>query len=374
MFNQYILILVWIGFMALLANSKNICRMEYVCGRSEWRVHWGIAMITMLPLVLMTANRSLYIGDTVMYQFSFLEMPETLLEIPLYISGVKKDTGFYLCSAIIRAIFGSDYKIYFFVLALFQGVALVKLYRKFSFDYILSIFLFVVSTDYISWMFNGIRQFMAVTITLFVAPYILRETDKPILKKYLPIFLIILLASTMHQSALLVIPFVLIAQGEAWNKKSLFFIFAALVAVLFVDRFTNILDDALSATQYTNVVSDYKAWDDNGTNPFRVLVYSVPAILSFFGRKIIRDEDNKVVNFCTNMSIISTGLYLVSMVTSGIFIGRLPIYCSLYGYILLPWEIENLFTKESKKIVYMGLIGGYLLYYYYQMHFVFGLV
>ena len=64
------------------------------------------------------------------------------------------------------------------------------------------------------------------------------------------------------------------------------------------------------------------------------------------------------------MSIISTGLYVVSMFTSGIFIGRLPIYFSLYNYILLPWEIENLFTERSKKLVYIGLIGFYLLFYY----------
>ena len=70
------------------------------------------------------------------------------------------------------------------------------------------------------------------------------------------------------------------------------------------------------------------------------------------------------------MSIISTGLYIISMFTSGIFIGRLPIYFSLYNYILLPWEIENLFTQRSKKIIYIGLIACYIVFYYYQMHII----
>lgn len=44
--------------------------------------------------------------------------------------------------------------------------------------------------------------------------------------------------------------------------------------------------------------------------------------------------------------IISTALYAISMVTSGIFIGRLPIYCSLYANgILLPWELNHLFGQ-----------------------------
>lgn len=47
------------------------------------------------------------------------------------------------------------------------------------------------------------------------------------------------------------------------------------------------------------------------------------------------------------MSIVSAGIYLVSMFTSGIYIGRLPIYCSLYSYVLLPWEIKHLFNEKK---------------------------
>ena len=73
------------------------------------------------------------------------------------------------------------------------------------------------------------------------------------------------------------------------------------------------------------------------------------------------------------MSIISTSLYLFSMVTSGIFIGRLPIYFSLYSNgILLPWELDNLFTENSKQIVWLFMIIGYLGFYYYQMHMAWG--
>ena len=201
---------------------------------------------------------------------------------------------------------------------------------------------------------------MAVTIILFATPLMLR-------KKYLPLICVILLASTMHQSALLMIPFVIIAQGEAWNKKTLLFIVATLLAVVFVDQFTNILDDTLSGTQYVNVVSDYTSWNDDGTNPLRVAVYSIPAILSLLGKKRIQAEHNLVINLCTNMSIISMGLYLISMGTSGIFIGRLPIYCSLFGYILLPWEIKKMFTWESRRIAYIGLVGAYLVFYYYSI-------
>ena len=65
-------------------------------------------------------------------------------------------------------------------------------------------------------------------------------------------------------------------------------------------------------------------------------------------------------------------LYLVSMVTSGIYVGRLPIYTSLYGYMLLPWVIDQIFEKNSAILVKVLMIVCYLGFFYYQMHFTWG--
>ena len=95
----------------------------------------------------------------------------------------------------------------------------------------------------------------------------------------------------------------------------------------------------------------------------------MPAILSLIGIKYVREADDPVVNICTNMSIAAAGLYVVSIFTSGIFIGRLPIYFSVYSYILLPWLIKNMFTKKSVQLINLAMVGAYLIFYYYQMHF-----
>lgn len=364
--SEYILILVWIGFVALLANQHNLKKEEIVSGEKVQRFVLWFAFLVFVPVIWMAGHRGRF-ADTAAYINSFLDMPDSILGMAAYVAGVAKDKGFYAFSALLKFFVGNNYVIYLTILALIQGISIVTVFRKYSMSYILSIFFFIVSTDYISWMYNGLRQFMAVTI-IFAATTLMLK------KKYIPLLIVILLASTMHQSALIMIPLVLIAQGEAWNKKTLFFIVLALLAITFVGEFTNILDSALEETQYVNVVSDFTSSDDDGTNPLRVVIYSIPTILAFLGKKVIQEENNPLINFCTNMSIISAGLYIVSMFTSGIFLGRLPIYASLYGYILLPWEIENLFTHDSKKIVYMGLIGGYLIFYYYQLHFAWGII
>ena len=68
------------------------------------------------------------------------------------------------------------------------------------------------------------------------------------------------------------------------------------------------------------------------------------------------------------MSIVSVGFYIVSMFTSGIFIGRLPIYFSLYSYILLPWEIDHMFTKRSARLIYVVMVVGHLGFYLYSVN------
>ena len=110
-----------------------------------------------------------------------------------------------------------------------------------------------------------------------------------------------------------------------------------------------------------------------GTSFIRVLVYAVPTILAVIGRKQIKAAGDKVINICVNMSLLSTGIYLVSMFTSGILIGRLPIYFSLFNYILLPWGIENIFTARSRKLLYPLMIGAYFVFYYYQLNYVWGI-
>lgn len=356
--SQNMFLIVWLAGMAIAAAMIQPYRYEEVLGKKEIRINFFFAICVFLPIFIQAAFRG-DIADTYSYRMMFKGLPDTFSGLIAYMPTVTKDKGFTVLSGLIKIIFGDNPTIYFLLIALFQSAVLIIVFRKYSSQYLVSIFLFVASTDYISWMFNGIRQFTAVTLMFAATELMLR-------KKWVPTVIIILLASTMHQSALLMIPIMIIAQGKAWNKRSVCFLIAALIAVMFVNQFTNILDNMMQETQYANMVSDWTAWEDDGTNVFRVLVYSVPTILSVIGLKYIKAEDDTVINFCTNMSIVSTGLYIISMFTSGIFIGRLPIYASLYNYILLPWELDHMFTKESKRLIMIAMILAYLVFYWYQ--------
>lgn len=338
-------------------------RREIVMGREEERWSPLAAILLVLPYIVWAGFRSYSFGDTGAYLQSFRECVSSFGEISTYIASITKDRGFYLLMALEKSICGDSDRLYFLLLAALQLLVVIWMCRKYSEDFWFSIFLFVASTDYLSWAFNGIRQFTAVVMIYAATPLILK-------KKYIPSILIILLASTMHQSALLMLPVIFIIQGKAWNKKTVLCILGALAVLAFVDQFTNVMDTMLSETQYVNVVSDYQSWNDDGTNPLRVLVYSVPMILSLASLKYIRAENNPVINISVGASVITCGIFIISMATSGVFLGRLPIYVSLWSQcILLPWEINHMFTERSARFIKMTAVICYCVFFFYQTHY-----
>lgn len=365
--SQYILILVW--FVVLWYVHKHYVhpRYEFVMGKRVLRENWIFAFVAFLPVILMAGFRTSSFGDTGAYKSAYNAIPDNFSGLIQYMPEITKDKGFTVLSGIIKVIFGDNPVVYLLILAAAQGIILIYVYRKYSSNYLMSIFLFIASTDYLSWMFNGLRQFTAVTI-IFAATTLMLK------KKWIPTILLILLASTMHQSALLMIPIYLIALGKAWNSRTILFLVAALIAVAFVDQFTDILDNMMQNTQYESMVGDWESWGDDGTNILRVAVYSIPTLLTLIGFKHIREVNDPVINFCANMAIVTTGLYIVSMFTSGIFMGRLPIYASLYNYILLPWVINRIFTKRTVRLITLVMVVAYIAFYFYQVHFTWGLL
>lgn len=370
--SAYITHFGYFGWLVLLSYAQNrlhrqVTRQENVNGDTVTRYTWLFALLAIVPLIYLTAYRS-DIGDTYNYRISFRDAASSFGTIPSYMNTISKDRAFYFFSAVWRTILGYRPVVYFGIVAIFQLLCMVRTLRKYTPYLLTAMFIFVASTDYISYMQNGIRQFIAVCIIFLCSDWIFQ-------KKYILAAISVIIASQFHQSALLMLPVIFIVQGEPWNKNTFAFLFGAIIAVAFVNQFTDILERLLSETQYANIVSDWTSWDDQGTNPLRVLVYCVPTVLSLVGLRYIREVNDPVINVCVNMSVISAGLYIVSMVTSGIFIGRLPIYVCLYSNcILLPWEIDNIFSVRSARIVRLLMIVLFLFFYYYQVHFVWAMV
>lgn len=365
---NYWWLLIWLFSMGLILAF--FAPKQKVLVRDKIRERWFIvsAIILILPYIVWAGFRTDNWGDTYAYRNMFNEAPSSLSGLFAYVAEAEKDQGFSALIVLIKSIFGNSDIVFFLIIASIQFLCLVYVYRKYSCNYWLSIFLFIASSDYMSWMHNGMRQFLAATIVLVASVLLVK-------KKYIPLIILILLASTIHASALLMIPGIFIIQGKAWNKKTVIALVAALIVILMIDRFTGIMETLLLDTQYSGAVSTWQETGDDGTSPLRVLVYSVPTILSLIGLKLIRKENDPLINMAVNAGICTTGIFCISIFSSGVLVGRLPVYFYLISQgILLPWEINNLFTERSRQLILVATVVCYIAFFYYQMHVTWGLL
>ena len=363
MFQWYLFVLIFgVGLFA------NITRQTYTVnsfGQREQRYGWLPVLIILVPLIYLAGIRDdMGFGDTSVYRMGFHELPSSLSGLTEYFTDDSKDKGFTVFSVIIKSIIGNRDVLYFLIIAAICLTCVFYVYKKYSCNFIMTVFLFVASADYIQWTYNGIRQFMAVSLIFACTGFLLK-------RKYAPVIAVILIASTIHASALIMLPIVFIVQGKPFNKRTVLFLFAMLMAIAFIDQFTNIITNIMENTQYSGEVDQFLSTE--GTSIQRVLVYSIPAFIALLFRKRIEVADNQLINMASNLSIATLGLMFLSAFSSGLFLGRLGIYTSLINYILLPWEIENIFTKSSARLIYVVMIICYLAFYYYQVVITWGL-
>ena len=145
-------------------------------------------------------------------------------------------------------------------------------------------------------------------------------------------------------------------------------IVVALLTVMFVDQFTNLLDSSLEGSNYTGYTDQFA--EDDGTNMITTVLYAIPVAIAFWKRDIIDAiEHPRHIDVLINMSCCTMAISLVGNFTSGILIGRLPIYFSIGSYALLPWLIDNCFIGKDKSFMKLCCYAGYFCYFVYYISF-----
>ena len=357
----YWFMMAWVIFFGILAQvtSKRVCVGEYL-GEDvyEPRAHLFMAVVTFAVIVFFAGIRTI-VGDTTAYIKMFDDYPLFQNAHDVIFDSSAREPGFRLFSILIKTFISDNYNVWFSIISLISGICVMYPIYKYSCNFGVSAFLFMASCQF-TWMFNGMRQFLVAAVIFSCTGLILK--NKPLLY-----ILIVCVLATIHKSAFILIPMYFIAQGEPWNKRTMLFIGCIVLAMLFTSKFTNLLTDVVEQTDYASSVNEFKATDD-GTSPIRILVESIPIIMAFFYRNKIKDKLTPIIKLSINMSLIASGLYIISKIaSSGILLGRLPIYFSMYNLILLPWLLNNIFDKREKDLVYYIMVICYFVFFYYQM-------
>ena len=315
-------------------------------------------------MIVFFAGARSYVADTTAYIKMFNDYPLFQNAHDVIFDSSAREPGFRLFSILIKTYISDNYTVWLSIIAVISGICVMVPLYKYSCNFGVSAFLFMASCQF-TWMFNGMRQFLVAAIIFSCTGLILKN-------KTLLYIIIVCILSTIHKSAFILIPMYFVAQGEPWNKRTLLFIGCIVLAMLFTSKFTNLLTDVVEQTDYATSVEEFRNTDD-GTSIIRILVESIPIILAFIYRNRIKGKLTPIVKLSINMSLIASGLYVISKIaSSGILLGRLPIYFSMYNLILLPWLLRNIFDKKEKDLVYYIMIICYFFFFYYQMEIAWG--
>jgi transmembrane protein EpsG len=302
-----------------------------------------LIFLVIVVLVLVSGLRN-NIGDTFFYMYSYELNNFTWNQIK-----EEKDIGFGILQMLLKKI-SNDPQLMLLVTALITNALIITVLTKYSRLLELSIYVYITSGSFLTSM-NGIRQYFAAAIIFTATPFLIKGD----FKKYL---LIIIAASTFHQSALILIPIYFLVRFEAWSKATLFLILSAVLIVIGFDQFTSVLFSTIEDTQY----SVYQNFDGGGANIIRVIVDAAPILIAYFGREKLRSIFLNS-DYIVNMAIL--GLVFTIISTQNWIFARFSIYFGLYQLILISW-IVKLFCEKDQRLVYYGIIICYFIYYYYE--------
>ncbi|KAB7708168.1 EpsG family protein [Bacillus aerolatus] len=297
----------------------------------------------LLSLIIISGLRS-NIGDTYFYKHLY-ETNDFTWE---YITS-QKDMGFGILQMILKK-YSEDPQIMIFTTALITNVLIISVLFKYSRMFELSTYVYITGGLFLVSM-NGIRQVLAAAIAFTATKYLINGN-------WIKYFLIVLLASMFHQSALILMPIYFLVRYKAWSKATYILLFFSILIVIGFEQFSAILFATIEDTQY----GQYSGFDEGGANTIRVAVAAVPLIIAYLGRERLR-EVFPSSDYIVNMALI--GLVFMIISTQSWIFARVSIYFNLYQIILISWIIK-LFSKKDQRFVYYTLLICYFVYYYYE--------
>ncbi|MGE6538048.1 EpsG family protein [Bacillus luti] len=312
----------------------------------------GFVMLKPSRLLILMATTSLVlvsgfrnnIGDTYFYMHAYKVTDFNWENVQN-----SKNIGFGILQMILQ-MYTSDPQVLIFVTALITNILIVAVLYKYSRMIDLSLYVYIASGMYLVSM-NGVRQYLTAAIIFAATKYILDGNWK----KY---FLVVLFASTFHQSALVLIPIYFVVRRKAWSTITFILLSLAVLIVIGFNQFAEIFFATIGDTQYGH----YKDFQEGGANVLRVAVDATPLILAFIGRHKLRELFPQS-DYIVNMSLL--GLVFMIISTQNWIFARFSIYFGLYQLILISWVVK-LFTDKDQKFIYYAILVCYFIYFVYE--------
>ncbi len=318
-------------------------------GRPSKALNYGIVVLLIAYLSIFAGLRTAY-NDTYTYMSSYKAMtafPDILTNFSWKLGD---NPGFVLLNSLMKSA-GFSAQTFVLTYSILFVAAAVLFLKKYSSSFTLSIFLFVCAHGYL-FSLAAIKQCASIAIGLMAIPYMLK-------RKWISYVLIILLAATFHPYILLflLMPFLCF---KPWSVGTWILLILTVAAGL---SLPNIIETIVNTAALLGDGYNAEEFIGEGVNVFRVLVASVPVLLTLvFCRLVIGNDtqDNIFINCC----FLYASIMFVGLFGAANYFGRLANYFVLFPAIVLPMILKKLPTRD-RRFLSVAMVVCYLAYFYY---------
>ena len=290
--------------------------------------------------ILISGLRSLSVGaDTDSYYISYNAVKNTnLSELVDNIYGKYilhqdiRDPGYNLFVKLTQIV-TEDYQVYLMITAIIFMVPFTIWIIRESKNPIIS-FVLYSSLFFAFFSITGIRQTIATAMVVLIGDKLIKD------KRFVAFIIICLLASTIHFSALVFIPFYFLSRIPVTQKSICVWSFVIVLAFIFRNQLKTVFIDLSGYTDYA------EAYEGAGTFTFTTLLFAL-FILSIISYKRDRDLNNNNRFYVA----LYLALFFVPLTWINPSAMRIVQYFSIYLVLLIPEMIESAFAVNSKRIV-----------------------
>lgn len=205
--------------------------------------------------------------------------------------------------------------------------------------------LFFITLGFFDFTLSGLRQTIAITVTLFLFPLI---KDRKLFWFLVGIFI----AALFHKSALFFIPAYFIANNPVKKKTVIVYFLSFFVLFLVADKLLLAAADAL----------DYNYSVENVGNGY--IFFSIVLIITVLAFKFHKSliQQNKNNRFIINMSFCSFMLWGVRLISRTA--ERITLYYMPYTYVLLEEIIMSRSVSIRRQYYFITVVCCIILYLY----------
>ena len=168
-----------------------------------------------------------------------------------------------------------------------------------------------------------------------------------------------LLAATFHPYILLFL-LIPILRFKPWSGGTWLLLALTVIAGL---TLPNIVETIVNTAALLGDGYNAEEFIGEGVNVFRVLVASVPVLLTFL-LKCRVSRSGAVDNVFINLSFLYACIMFVGLFGTANYFGRLANYFSIFPAIVLPMILKKLSARD-RRFLTVSMVACYLAYFYY---------